>query len=628
MSTDTFKLLPIDLIIFFGFIVAVVAIGTLKSRHEKDSESYFLAGRGLSWWLIGFSLIAANISTEQFIGMSGSAANWLGLAIASYEWMAAITLVVVAFVFLPLFLRAGIYTIPEYMEYRYNHYARMLMGLFMVLIYTFVTFPAVVYSGALTLRTLFGYELGPLSWSIGIIAGIYVAAGGLKACAWADLLQGSALIAGGAVVVYFAMQALGAATADTVPALAAANIPDTASALHKFTALNSAKLHMVLPATDPAIPWTALVIGLWIPNFYYWGLNQYITQRTLGSKSLAEGQKGVVFAAALKLIVPFIIVVPGIIAFNLFSKDMQQEAAVDNRPGLELFASVKANPAEAKVAFAFTGNFAEVNEQTAREIVAYNCAVAGIPVPQDVSLDDANKIALKAIAAKNEQGVSIEVQKPFIGYKHDSAFALLIKKLIPPGLRGFMLAAIMGAVVSSLASMLNSASTIFTMDIYRKYLNPRASQTNLVSVGRMGVGVCLAIGCIIAPQLGNPKLGGIFNYIQEFQGYISPGILAVFVFGLLAPKAPPVCGVVGLILTPLVYGLLAVVLTSWAFLDRMALTFGCVLLVMGVITMLKPLGQPFVLPKNTTISLESSGLAKFWGWVVVLLTLGLYLYFW
>lgn len=628
MSTETFKLLPLDLVIFFGFIIAVVAIGMLKSRHEKDSESYFLAGRGLSWWLIGFSLIAANISTEQFIGMSGSAANWLGLAIASYEWMAAITLVVVAFVFLPLFLRAGIYTIPEYMEYRYNHHARMLMGLFMVLIYTLVTFPAVVYSGALTLRTLFGYDLVPLSWAIGIIAGLYVAAGGLKACAWADLLQGSALIAGGAVVVYFAMQALGAATAETIPALAAANLPESAGALAKFHALNANKLHMVLPASDPAIPWTALVIGLWIPNFYYWGLNQYITQRTLGSKSLAEGQKGVVFAAALKLIIPFIIVIPGIIAFNLFSGDMQKEAAVDNRAGLDLFASVKDKPAEANVAFAFTGNFAEVEPAIAQELVTFNCAVAGIAVPADVSLEAANQAALKVIGEQNQAGAAISVQKAFIGYKHDSAFALLIKKLIPPGLRGFMLAAIMGAVVSSLASMLNSASTIFTMDIYRKYLNPRASQLNLVTVGRIGVGVCMALGCLIAPWLGHPRLGGIFNYIQEFQGYISPGILAVFVFGLIASKAPPVCGVVGLVLTPAIYGVLAVALPAMAFLDRMALTFFVVLAVMWVITLIKPLDKPFVLPMNTTIKLEPSRPAKFWGWVVVAVTLALYVYFW
>jgi solute:Na+ symporter, SSS family len=628
-TSDVFRLLPIDLIVFFAFIIAVVSVGLLKSRHEQNSEDYFLAGRGLKWWLIGFSLIAANISTEQFIGMSGSAAGWLGLAIASYEWMAAITLVVVAFVFLPKFLRAGIYTIPEFMEYRYNHWARMLMGTFTVLIYAFVTFPAVVYSGALTVRTLFGYDIASVSWAIGIIAAIYVASGGLKACAWADLLQGSALIAGGAMVVFFALRALGAATPETVPALAALDLPESAGALTKFRALNDAKLHMVLPRTDPAIPWTALVLGLWIPNFYYWGLNQYITQRTLGSKSLAEGQKGIVFAAALKLIVPFIIVIPGIIAFNLFSGEMRTEAQADNRPILNLFSEVQASPDTARVAFAFTGDFAETDPDIARAMLEFNAAVAGVSVPADVPLSTANAQVLQAISERTrESGESIRIQKQLIGHKHDSAFALLIKRLIPPGLRGFMLAAILGAVISSLASMLNSASTIFTMDIYRKYLNPRATQGALVAIGRISVGAFVIIGCLVAPLLGDPRFGGIFSYIQEFQGYISPGILAVFVFGLIAPKAPPACGVVGLLLNPLIYFLLAQLFPALAFLDRMAFTFFTVLAVMGAITAARPLTHSFVLPHNSTVDLEPSVVARRCGWGVVLVTLALYAYFW
>ena len=274
----------LDIAVFLGFIAAVIATGILKSRHEKTSEDYFLAGRGLSWWLIGFSLIAANISTEQFIGMSGSAAKWLGLAIASYEWMAAITLVVVAFFFLPKFLRAGIYTIPEFLEFRYNATARSLMALFTVLIYVFVTFAAVVYSGAIVVKTLFGGQhlfgiqinITTASWAIGIIAAIYVTCGGLKACAWADLLQGSALILGGAVVLVLAMRALGNATAETIPELA--NIGANAGTWEKFRTLNEHKLHMFLPRNDPEIPWTALVVGLWIPNFYYWGLNRIIEQ--------------------------------------------------------------------------------------------------------------------------------------------------------------------------------------------------------------------------------------------------------------------------------------------------------------------------------------------------------------
>jgi SSS family solute:Na+ symporter len=284
---------PIDIAIFVAFIVAVVGVGIFTSRHEHDSESYFLAGRGLSWWLIGFSLIAANISTEQIVGMAGNAADRIGLAIASYEWLAAVTLVVVAFFFLPRFLRAGLYTIPEFLEQRFNKATRSLMALGMVLIYIFLV-AAVTYSGALTIQTAFAGKLlfGALpmnlvtgSWLIGLMAAAYVASGGLKACAWADLIQGSALILGGGVVMYFALDRLGATPVAALASSAPipATLTDGASGVAKFSALNGHKLHMVMPRTDPMLPWTTLLLGLWIPNFYYWGLNQYIMQRTLGA---------------------------------------------------------------------------------------------------------------------------------------------------------------------------------------------------------------------------------------------------------------------------------------------------------------------------------------------------------
>ncbi|MHC4336488.1 MAG: sodium:solute symporter family transporter [Planctomycetota bacterium] len=627
---------PLDIVVFLGFIAAVIATGILKSRHEKTSEDYFLAGRGLSWWLIGFSLIAANISTEQFIGMSGSAAKWLGLAIASYEWMAAITLVVVAFFFLPKFLRAGIYTIPEFLEFRYNATARSLMALFTVLIYVFVTFAAVVYSGAIVVKTLFGGQhlfgiqinITTASWAIGIIAAIYVTCGGLKACAWADLLQGSALILGGAVVLVLAMKALGNATAETIPELA--NIGANAGTWEKFRTLNEHKLHMFLPRNDPEIPWTALVVGLWIPNFYYWGLNQYITQRTLGSKSVAEGQKGIVFAAALKLIIPFIIVFPGIIAFDLYKSDMKAEAVDNNAKVLATFEQVRSNPAAAKVAFKFDRQFPKMYKETAEAIVRFNAAIAGTEPPAAEPLFQANESLLTQIAGTNKTLRSeerVKIQKTLLGYKFDSAFALLIKKLVPKGLRGFMLAAIMGAVMSSLASMLNSASTIFTMDIYNKYVKKDASQSNLVAVGRVCVVVFAVIGCFIAPLLDNPKFGGIFKYIQEFQGYISPGILAVFVFGFIVKKAPPLTGVVGLILNPIIYFILAQVFPKLAFLDRMAISFFSVLAVMTIITLIKPLKEPVRFDVKTDINLESSGMAKVFGLLVVAATIGLYVIF-
>jgi len=606
---------PIDIIIFLVFVIAVVAVGILMSRSEKDSESYFLAGRGLKWWLIGFSLIAANISTEQFVGMSGQAADYIGLAIASYEWMAAITLVVVAFVFLPMFLKTGIYTIPEFLEYRYNTASRSLMAFFTMVIYVGVTIAAVIYSGALTINTLFpNIDIVTASWVIGLIAAVYVALGGLKACAWADLIQGSALIIGGGILTYLALSKLGAMPLSELSYSVAStgDLTDGSSGLAKFMTLNSDKLHMILPKTDKVLPWTALVVGLWIPNFYYWGLNQYITQRTLGAHSLAEGQKGVVFAAALKLVIPFVIVFPGIAAFNIYSGEMAYAAQNDSAiiKTWEQYDAQKAQPgADGQfIVFETSDAFLAKDPEKVAEVASVNELV---------------------VQAAEDAGAKTSTVR-LLAYKYDSAFGLLIKKLVPKGsgLQGFILAAILGAVVSSLASMLNAASTIFTMDIFKKYISKDASEKSLVLVGRICVGVFVAIGCIISPILGNPKFGGIFTYIQEFQGFISPGILAVFVFGLIAKRAPGICGVVGLLLNPPMYFILSKVFPALSFLDRMAVSFGCVLLVMYIITLIKPLEKPIELPSRSTIAMKSSSVARIAGIVVVIATLCLYAVFW
>jgi SSS family solute:Na+ symporter len=636
---DSFPLL--DAVVFFGFLFAVVAVGIGMSRGENDSEDYFLAGRDLTWWLIGFSLIAANISSEQFIGMSGQAAGYLGLAIASYEWMAAITLIVVAFFFLPKFLRAGIYTIPEFLEYRFNHTARTLMSAMMVLVCVLVSFTAVVYSGALTAVVLFGDQpllggfqltIANASWIIGTLAAIYVVAGGLKACAWADLLQGSALIVGGAIVSYLAFQALGTAEPESI-GLSAEHA--ASGALARFQALNSGKMHMVLPAADQIIPWTALVLGLWIPNFYYWGLNQYITQRTLGASSLADGQKGVVFAAGMKLIVPFIIVIPGIIAFNLYAKEMQNEAGRGNQSVLDRLDKVQADPMAAKMAFQFDRHFAELNPDVARRMVDTNRAVAGTnadvvagtnaDVVADLHAQNSAILAeIKRANGERPAADRVEVQTSVLGYKFDSAFPLLMKHLMFPGVRGFVFAALFGAVISSLAAVLNAASTMFTMDLYSQYLNRNATQGNLVMVGRICVALFAAVGCFISPLLGNPRFGGIFTYIQEFQGFISPGVLAVFIFGLFVHRAPRACGAVGLLICPIIYLTLMFGTPNMAFLNRMAITFGATLGVLALMTIMSPLAQPVTLPEQNKIALEGSAGAKFWGVVVVIATLALY----
>lgn len=609
----------IDYSIFVAFVVAVVAIGILGSRHEKDSESYFLAGRGLPWWLIGFSLIAANISTEQFVGMSGSAADRLGMAIASYEWLAAITLVVVAFFFLPYFLRTGIYTIPEFLERRFNRLTRSIMAVCMVLIYILLV-AAVTYSGALTIETAFHGKLifGILpvnvttgAWFIGIMAAAYVATGGLKACAWADLIQGSALIVGGGVIMYFALHQLG----DTPLAelASSAPVPDTLKdadgGITKFTALNSHKFHMVLPRTDPFLPWTTLVLGLWIPNFYYWGLNQYIMQRTLGSQSLAQGQKGIVFAALMKLIIPFIIVMPGMIAFNLFSDNMRTAAKPENERVLKIYQEAKAAPAAARTVFIPDEAWQKANPAFATEMTAIN----------------------EAVISRGKSDGFKPTEERLVGYKFDTAFGFLISNVLPEGSgwQGFVLAALLGAVVSTLASMLNAASTIVTMDVYRLHIAPEASQAQLVGIGRILVGVFTVLGCSLAPKLGDPRIGNsIFAIIQEGQAYVYSGILAVFLVGMLVRRAPPITGTVGLLLGPASFWTIKELAPGISFVDRASLAFGIVLAVMLVITALKPLPQPAQLATTSTIDMTPSKGAQMLGGVVILLTLTLYVVFW
>jgi SSS family solute:Na+ symporter len=443
----------------------------------------------------------------------------MGMAVASYEWVAAITLVFVAIFFLPKFLKIGIYTIPEFLEYRYNPAARAIMAIYMVVIYVAVSISAVAYTGALTIHTIFGMDLKHAVWLICFISAVYTTWGGLMACAWADLFQGSALIIGGAITMLLGFKAVGG--------------------VHSFFQTNTEKLHMVLPAGHSIIPWTALIIGIWIPNFYYWGLNQFIIQRALAAKTLKQGQFGVLFAAFLKLTIPFIIIFPGIMAFQLYKDQLTAPGATT-----------------------------------------------------------------------------------------DAAYPLLVKNLIPFGLKGFIFAAIAGAVISTLASMLNSGSTILTVDLYKRHLNKNASQKSIVTMGRIATLFFVLIVCLIAPKLGNPKFKGIFNYIQEFQGYISPGILAAFAFGLIFKRTPPAAGITAMLLCVPVYGVLQWKFGHIAFLNRMAISFGIVILAMAIITILKPLKEPKVMPVKQGFDMTSSPLVYWLGAIVIAITIILYIIFW
>ncbi len=505
----------LDLAVFAGFYALVLGFSFFKSRGRKDSAGYFLGGRSLTWPLIGISIVAANISTEQFVGMAGQGAGDVGLAVSAWQLSGSVGIVLIAFTLLPQFLRAGIYTMPEFLEYRYNAAARSIMALLTVVIYMTVLLTAVLYSGGLTLNKVFDMDLTLAVWVVGLIAALYTTWGGLKAVAWADLFQGLALLAGGLIVFGLGLHACGG--------------------WNSFAAANESRLHMMLPAEHPNLPWTGVVSGMWIVILYYCGLNQFIVQRNLAARSLRDGQLGVIFAGALWLLVPFAIVMPGIMAAQLYGSQLA---------------------------------------------------------------------------------------------KPDEAFPTLIKSLVPAGLRGFMLAAIAGAVVSSLASMMNSASTIFTMDVYHRLLDRKASERRLVLVGRLVTVLCVLVGCSLAPRLTDPKFGGVFQFIQQFQGYLWPGIVAAFVFGLMVPQAPGAAGVAALVSGPLIYGLFQRFAPGLHFLVQVAATFQLVLMLMGLITYWKPLKQPRTLPERAGFEMSTSPEVKIAGAMVIGAVVIFFIVFW
>lgn len=292
----------LDLAVLIGYFVFVATIAVVASRRERKADDYFLAGRNLPWWLIGVSLIASNISTEHFVGMAGSGVDF-GLAIASYEWMAAVTLVIVARWFLPKFLAHRVTTMPEYLERRFDARARSWLALYLLLAYVFVAMATVLYAGGLALQTMFGL---PLGWGIAILAtfaGAYTVYGGLRAVVWSDLIQGALLVLGGAITTVLGLRAVGGWDALMTQA--------------------GDKFHTVLPLDHPELPWFAVFFGgLWIANLFYWGCNQFITQRTLAARTLRHGRYGAVFAAYIKLVIPFIIVIPGIVASVLYEGEL------------------------------------------------------------------------------------------------------------------------------------------------------------------------------------------------------------------------------------------------------------------------------------------------------------------
>jgi solute:Na+ symporter, SSS family len=472
----------LDYIIFALYCLTIVGVGLWVSRekkgHEKDTQDYFLAGKSLPFWAIGASLIASNISAEQFIGMSGSGFR-LGLAIASYEWMAAITLLIIAWFFLPIYLEKGIFTMPQFLEQRYDGRVRNLLAVFWLLVYVFVNLTSVLYLGALALNGIMGV---PFGWSVvglAAFATLYSIYGGLKAVAWTDVVQVTVLVGGGLLTTYFALDAYSGGQGGLAgfSRLLAEHGDRFNMVLFRGELLYETDTGVVADAYDLLPGLGVLVGGMWIANLFYWGCNQYIIQRALAAKSLVEARRGLVFAAYLKLLLPLIVVVPGIVAYAL-----------------------------------------------------------NAPITRG-----------------------------------DEAYPWLLGQYLRPGLKGLAFAALVAAIVSSLASMMNSTATIFTMDLYRNLFKPAATEGELVRIGRTVAVVSIAIGALMAPQLA--RLDQVFQYIQEYTGFISPGVLAIFLLGLFWRKATANAALISALLSiPLSAGI-AVLAPRVPFMDRMMYVF-------------------------------------------------------
>lgn len=479
-----------DYLVFAAYIVLLVGLGIFLSRgkkgEEKSSSDYFLAGNTLTWWAVGASLIAANISAEQFIGMSGSAFK-SGIAMAAYELMAAATLIVVAKFLLPVMIKRKIFTIPQFLSERYNWGVGLAFSIFWLFLYVFINLTSVAWLGALAIKQILGLPATPavllgmqvdmtllvIILLLFLIAGAYSIYGGLASVAWTDVMQVTFLVGGGLVTAYAALDVISTKLELNGALDALSYIMGHLSSIPGDTHFNlvverNADLYPVLEgtATQPSDPYfdipgiTVIVGALWLTNLGYWGFNQYIIQKGLAAKSLAEAKKGMIFAAFLKILIPFIVCIPGVCAFYI----------VNYQPELT---------------------------QT----------LAG----------------------------AIE--------RSDDAYPFLIRNFTPTVVKGLSFAALAAAVISSLASMFNSTSTIFTMDIYKKFINKTASEKKLVNVGRLTSLASLVIALLaVYPIMGGADQA--FQIIQEYSGFVYPGVVVIFGLGLLWKRASGVAAVV------------------------------------------------------------------------------------
>lgn len=487
------SLTTLDIIIVIAWLVFMMTFGLIVSYRskKKTAQDYFLASNSIPWWAVGGSLIAANISAEQFIGMSGSGYA-LGFAIAAYELMAAITLILVAKFLLPVYINKQIYTMPQFLEQRYNKSVRSGLAIFWVLLFVFVNITSVLYLGALALESITGISMMYSILFLGIYAATFSITGGLKAVVWTDVVQVIALVLGGLVATYGVLNAVGGGVIDGLNELIARAPEKFDMIIEKGTMMipdgkgGLKDAYMDLPGIS------VLIGGMWIANLYYWGNNQYIIQRALASKSLDEAQKGAAFAAFIKVFLPLIIVIPGIAAYVL---------------GAELT-------------------------------------------------------------------------------KSDQAYSWVLNNHVASGLKGITLAALIAAIGSSVAAMVNSTSTIFTLDIYQHFfLKPSETeeikQDKLVKVGKISALVALVIGMIVAPSLGT--LDQAFQFIQEFTGFISPGVVAIFLLGMFWKKTSANAAFTAVLISIPLSAIFKFLTPELPFIDRMGL---CFLIIIGVMVLI------------------------------------------
>ena len=505
LSNNGFK--PIDYVVFVAYLAILIFLGFFLSRSkdgkEKDSKDYFLAGNTLTWWAVGASLIAANISAEQFIGMSGTAFA-SGIAIAAYELMAAATLIVVGKFLLPVMIEKKIFTIPQFLRERYNPGTGLAFSIFWLFLYVFVNLTSVAWLGALAIEQILGLRgcailIGSTQIPVRLIiilllyliAGVYSIYGGLSSVAWTDVMQVTFLVGGGLITAYAALDVIADKLDLQGGAMAALGevyqkLKSVPGDSHFNLVVNQAKT----PDAYFDIPGIAVIVGaLWLTNLGYWGFNQYIIQKGLAAKSLDEAKKGMVFAAFLKILIPFIVCIPGVCAFYI--KTQQPD----------MFAQL-----------------------------------AG--------------------------GISVS----------DDAYPFLIRNFTPVFIKGLSFAALSAAVISSLASMFNSTSTIFTMDIYKQYFKKDASEKNLVNVGRLTSVCALIIAlCSVYPILGS--MDQAFQFIQEYSGFVYPGIVVIFGLGLLWKRASGPAAVVAAIGTFVFSILFKFIMPNTPFMLRMGYVF-------------------------------------------------------